>query len=211
MHFARCFRSATVFLVLVTLIPVFHASAESQPAIHRFALEEGKFVLDGKPFRIISGEMHYPPIPRAYWRERFRMAKALGLNAVTTYVFWNVHEPHPGVYDFSGNNHVAEFVREAQQEGLYVVLRPGPYVCAEWDSEATLRGCSRIIRWWYAAAIPNMLRRWIAGSRAWARSWHRSKLETGAQFCWFKWRTNTDRLAKTTRTSSSCGNHCSAV
>ena len=61
------------------------------------------------------------------------MAKAMGLNTITTYVFWNVHEPQPGVYDFSGNNDVAEFIREAQQEGLYVILRPGPYVCAEWE------------------------------------------------------------------------------
>jgi beta-galactosidase len=61
------------------------------------------------------------------------MAKAMGLNTITTYVFWNEHETRPGVYDFSGNNDVAEFVREAQQEGLYVVLRPGPYVCAEWE------------------------------------------------------------------------------
>jgi beta-galactosidase len=61
------------------------------------------------------------------------MAKAMGLNTITTYVFWNEHEPRPGVYDFSGNNNVAEFVREAQQEGLYVILRPGPYVCAEWE------------------------------------------------------------------------------
>ncbi len=61
------------------------------------------------------------------------MAKAMGLNAVTTYVFWNAHEPRPGVYDFSGNLDVAEFIREAQQEGLYVILRPGPYACAEWE------------------------------------------------------------------------------
>ena len=77
--------------------------------------------------------MHYPRIPREYWRARLRMARAMGLNAITTYVFWNVHEPRPGVYDFSGNNDVAEFIREAQQEGLYVILRPGPYVCAEWE------------------------------------------------------------------------------
>ena len=77
--------------------------------------------------------MHYARIPRAYWRDRLRMAKAMGLNTITTYVFWNVHEPRPGVYDFSGNNDVAEFIREAQQEGLYVILRPGPYACAEWE------------------------------------------------------------------------------
>src|SRR5580698_8731032 len=96
-------------------------------------VEQGHFLLDGKPFRVISGEMHYPRIPREYWRARLRMARAMGLNAITTYVFWNEHEPTPGVYDFSGNNDVAEFIREAQQEGLYVILRPGPYVCAEWE------------------------------------------------------------------------------
>ena len=90
-------------------------------------------MLDGKPFQIISGEMHYPRIPRAYWRARFRMAKAMGLNTVTAYVFWNEHEQSPGVFDFSGQRDVAEFIREAQSEGLYVILRPGPYVCAEWE------------------------------------------------------------------------------
>lgn len=100
---------------------------------HRFMVKDGHFELDGKVFQIISGEMHYPRIPRAYWRERFRMAKAMGLNTITTYLFWNAHELQPGTYDFSGNNDVAEFIREAQQEGLYVVLRPGPYVCAEWE------------------------------------------------------------------------------
>ena len=100
---------------------------------HTFRVEAGQFTLDGKPFRVISGEMHYPRIPREYWRARLKMARAMGLNAITTYVFWNEHEPAPGVYDFSGNNDVAEFVREAQQEGLWVILRPGPYVCAEWE------------------------------------------------------------------------------
>lgn len=77
--------------------------------------------------------MHYPRIPRAYWRQRFRMARAMGLNTVTAYVFWNEHEIKPGVYDFSGQRDIAEFIREAQSEGLYVILRPGPYVCAEWE------------------------------------------------------------------------------
>ncbi len=98
-----------------------------------FSIHDGQFLLNGKPFQIISGEMHYARIPRAYWRDRFRLAKAMGLNTVTTYVFWNVHEPRPGAYDFSGNYDVAEFIREAQQEGLYVILRPGPYACAEWE------------------------------------------------------------------------------
>ena len=124
------FPAAILCLLLSFLMPpIRRASAET----HTFKVENGKFTLDGKPFQVISGEMHYARIPRAYWRDRLRMAKAMGLNTITTYVFWNVHEPKPGVYDFSGNYDVAEFVREAQQEGLYVILRPGPYACAEWE------------------------------------------------------------------------------
>ena len=103
------------------------------PSGHTFGVQGDHFALDGKPFQIISGEMHYARVPRAYWRQRLRMAKAMGLNTITTYVFWNVHERQPGVYDFSGQYDVAEFIREAQQEGLYVILRPGPYACAEWE------------------------------------------------------------------------------
>ena len=123
--------------------PAAFAQAGAQPAPaaevrpdgkpHTFVAGRGEFLLDGKPFRIVSGEMHYPRIPREYWRARLKMARAMGLNAITTYVFWNLHEPTPGTYDFSGNNDVAEFIREAQQEGLWVILRPGPYVCAEWE------------------------------------------------------------------------------
>jgi beta-galactosidase len=109
------------------------AQTPAREGEHTFTVVGDHFALDGTPFRVISGEMHYPRIPRAYWRARLRMAKAMGLNTITTYVFWNEHETRPGVYDFSGNNDVAEFVREAQEEGLYVVLRPGTYVCAEWE------------------------------------------------------------------------------
>jgi beta-galactosidase len=101
--------------------------------VHSIRVEGGQFMLDGKPLQIISGEMHYARIPRAYWRDRLRKARAMGLNSITTYVFWNLHEPKVGVYDFSGQLDVAEFIREAQQEGLHVILRPGPYVCSEWD------------------------------------------------------------------------------
>jgi beta-galactosidase len=109
------------------------AAPASNAAPHTFRVENGKFALDGKPFQIISGEMHSPRIPRAYWRARLRMAKAMGLNTVTAYAFWNEHETQPGVFDFTGQHDVAEFIREAQSEGLYVILRPGPYVCAEWE------------------------------------------------------------------------------
>ncbi|ACO31564.1 glycosyl hydrolase, family 35 [Acidobacterium capsulatum ATCC 51196] len=98
-----------------------------------FRVENGKFVLDGQPFQIISGEMHYERIPRAYWKARLQMAKAMGLNTIATYVFWNLHEPEPGKFDFSGNADLAQFIRDAQQTGLKVLLRAGPYSCAEWE------------------------------------------------------------------------------
>ena len=72
-------------------------------------------------------------IPRPYWEHRIQMCKALGMNAVCIYIFWNIHEQQEGVFDFSGNNDVAEFCRLAQKNGLYVIVRPGPYVCAEWE------------------------------------------------------------------------------
>ncbi len=96
-------------------------------------IQGNQFVLRGKPFQILSGELEYTRIPQADWRDRLNKVKAMGLNTITVYVFWNAHEKTPGVYDFSGQDDVAEYVREAQQAGLWVVLRPGPYVCAEWD------------------------------------------------------------------------------
>jgi beta-galactosidase len=102
-------------------------------AQHTFALSDTAFLLDSKPFVIISGEMHYPRVPREAWRARMKMAKAMGLNTIGTYVFWNVHEPQKGVFDFSGNNDVREFVNIAREEGLWVILRPSPYICAEWE------------------------------------------------------------------------------
>jgi beta-galactosidase len=107
------------------------AAARNAPV--KVTITGPQFVVDGKPLQIISGEMHYPRVPREYWRDRMKKARAMGLNAIATYIFWNLHEPKPGVFDFSGQNDVAAFVRTAQEEGLYVLLRPGPYVCSEWD------------------------------------------------------------------------------
>jgi beta-galactosidase len=108
-------------------------AVNAQNTTHTFALGDSTFLLDGKPLQMISGEMHYTRIPREYWRERMKMAKAMGLNTIGTYVFWNAHEMVQGKYDFTGNNDIAEFVRIAKEEGLWVVLRPSPYVCAEWE------------------------------------------------------------------------------
>lgn len=98
-----------------------------------FEIKDGEFLKDGKPVYLIGGELHYSRIPKEYWRHRIQMAKAMGVNAVSTYVFWNSHESEPDKWDFSGNNDIAEFIRIAGEEGLMVLLRPGPYVCAEWD------------------------------------------------------------------------------
>lgn len=98
-----------------------------------FAIVGDHFELNGKPIEVLSGEMHYARIPREYWKARMEMTKAMGLNTIATYVFWNVHEPRPGVYDFSGNYDLAAFIRLAQEEHLNVLLRAGPYSCAEWE------------------------------------------------------------------------------
>ena len=101
---------------------------------HVFSFGKERFLLDGKPFRIISGEMHPARIPREYWRHRIQMAKAMGCNTIAVYVFWNYLESSPGVFDFrTGNRDVAAFIRMCKEEGMWVLLRPGPYVCGEWD------------------------------------------------------------------------------
>lgn len=102
-------------------------------APHTFTVQGEHFMLDGKPFVIRSGEMHYPRIPHQYWRSRLKMAKAMGLNTICTYVFWNGHEPTPGKWNFGGDYDLGKFVKTAQEEGLFVIVRPGPYICTEWD------------------------------------------------------------------------------
>ncbi len=98
-----------------------------------FAVGDKTFLLNGQPFVVKAAEVHYPRIPRPYWEHRIKMCKALGMNAVCIYIFWNIHEQQEGVFDFSGQNDVAEFCRLAQKNGMYVIVRPGPYVCAEWE------------------------------------------------------------------------------
>ncbi|SDT55047.1 beta-galactosidase [Mucilaginibacter mallensis] len=120
------------FLPLLLAV-LFINVCSAQKIKHTFTLGDSAFLLDGKPLQIISGEMHCTRIPREYWRARMKMAKAMGLNTIGTYVFWNAQEPEPGKFDFSGNNDIAEFIRIAKEEGLWVVLRPSPYVCAEWE------------------------------------------------------------------------------
>ena len=98
-----------------------------------FTVGNKTFLLNGEPFVVKAAEVHYPRIPQAYWDHRIKMCKALGMNTLCIYVFWNIHEQREGQFDFTGNNDVAEFCRLAQKNGMYVIVRPGPYVCAEWE------------------------------------------------------------------------------
>ncbi|MGE5349184.1 MAG: beta-galactosidase [Actinomycetota bacterium] len=99
-----------------------------------FVLGTGDFLLNGKPFQIISGEIHPARVPAEYWRHRIEMAKAMGCNTVSAYLFWNHHESTEGIYDFrTGNRNISRFITIAAEEGMWVIIRPGPYVCAEWE------------------------------------------------------------------------------
>lgn len=98
-----------------------------------FTVGNKTFLLNGEPFVVKAAEVHYPRIPRPYWEHRIKMCKALGMNTLCIYVFWNIHEQCEGQFDFTDNNDVAEFCRLAQKNGMYVIVRPGPYVCAEWE------------------------------------------------------------------------------
>ncbi|WP_035349831.1 beta-galactosidase [Edaphobacter aggregans] len=113
--------------ILSALLALASLPALAQPhhafSTHVFSTDADHFTLDGKSFKILSGELHYARIPREYWHARLKMARAMGLNTIATYVFWNVHELTPGHFDFTGNNGLAAFIRAAQEEGLYV--KPG--------------------------------------------------------------------------------------
>ena len=102
-------------------------------AAQDFTVGKNTFLLNGKPFVVKAAELHYTRIPRPYWEHRIAMCKALGMNTICMYVFWNIHEQEEGKFDFSGQNDIAEFCRLAQKQGMYVIVRPGPYVCAEWE------------------------------------------------------------------------------
>lgn len=109
------------------------AVVKAAPLQHTFAIGTNDFLLDGQRFEIRCGEVHAARVPREYWRHRLQMAKAMGLNTVCAYLFWNQIEPQARKFDWSGQADVAEFCRIAQEEKLWVILRPGPYACAEWE------------------------------------------------------------------------------
>ena len=121
--------------VMLAMVPTTMSAATKSKAAKpgTFTVGNGTFLLNGEPFIVKAAEVHYPRIPRPYWEHRIQMCKALGMNAVCIYIFWNIHEQQEGVFDFTDNNDVEEFCRLAQKNGMYVIVRPGPYVCAEWE------------------------------------------------------------------------------
>ncbi|RZL36895.1 MAG: beta-galactosidase [Rubrivivax sp.] len=110
--------------------PAGHAAGA---ATARFAIGENDFLLDGQPLQIRCGEMHFARVPREYWRHRLQAVKAMGMNTVCAYLFWNYHEWREGEFRWEGQRDAVEFCKAAQAEGLWVILRPGPYACAEWE------------------------------------------------------------------------------
>ncbi len=125
--------SSALAAVCFAFLLFLSARTNGAPVRHTFVIGTNDFLLDGRRFQIRCGEIHAARVPRPYWRQRLQMAKAMGLNTVCAYLFWNQIEPEPGKFDWHGQADMAAFCRLAQQEGLWVILRPGPYACAEWD------------------------------------------------------------------------------
>lgn len=122
---------------------VYRSRASEKPRNHVYSSGSGsaslttlgrEFRLDGKPFRILSGAIHYFRVLPDYWHDRLWKLKGMGLNTVETYVAWNIHESEPGKFDFkTGMRDITKFIKTAQSLGLHVIVRPGPFICAEWD------------------------------------------------------------------------------
>ena len=126
----KIWRALTVFSALCAYLAT---PVQAQQKNLSFQVGEGSFILNGEPFLIKAAELHYPRIPKEYWDQRIKMSKALGMNTVCLYTFWNAHEPIEGEFDFTGQSNIREFILLCQDNGLNVILRPGPYVCAEWE------------------------------------------------------------------------------
>jgi beta-galactosidase len=100
----------------------------------RFAIGDTDFLLDGEPHRILSGAIHYFRVHPDLWADRIRKAKLMGLNTIETYVAWNAHAPSPGVFDLTGGLDLGRFLDLVAAEGMHAIVRPGPYICAEWTN-----------------------------------------------------------------------------
>ncbi|WP_439692380.1 glycoside hydrolase family 35 protein [Curtobacterium sp. SP.BCo] len=100
----------------------------------RFAIGDTDFLLDGEPHRILSGAIHYFRVHPDLWADRIRKAKLMGLNTIETYVAWNAHAPAPDVFDLTGGLDLGRFLDLVHAEGMHAIVRPGPYICAEWTN-----------------------------------------------------------------------------
>ncbi len=118
-----------MLLCLAGLVP----AMATEPAAGSFEAGKGTFLLNGEPYVVKAAELHYPRIPEPYWDQRIKQCKALGMNTICLYVFWNSHEPREDKFDFTGQNDLRKFVELCRDNGMNVILRPGPYVCAEWE------------------------------------------------------------------------------
>ncbi len=98
-----------------------------------FEIQGNRFYLDGNPFTVYAGAIHYFRTLPEYWRDRLTKLKLAGFNTVETYICWNIHEPEKGSFDFSGRYDFEKFLSIADELGLYAIVRPSPYICAEWD------------------------------------------------------------------------------
>lgn len=123
----------TAIWLTALLLFAFSGCNQKPAGEHTFAIGNKTFLLNGKPFVIKAAEIHYTRIPAEYWEHRIQLCKALGMNTICIYAFWNIHEQKPGEFDFSGQNDIAAFCRLAQKYDMYIMLRPGPYVCSEWE------------------------------------------------------------------------------
>ncbi|XP_043937104.1 beta-galactosidase-1-like protein 2 isoform X1 [Protopterus annectens] len=128
---------ALVLIILVLVLYRINWSGLTPAKMSRRNLglqaESEDFTLEGEKFRIFGGSLHYFRVPKLYWRDRMLKMKACGLNTLTTYVAWNLHEPQRGHFDFTDNLDIVEFIKVAEEVGLWVLLRPGPYICSEWE------------------------------------------------------------------------------
>ena len=107
---------------------------EQKASVSTFTIGETDFLLDGHPHRILSGALHYFRVHPDDWADRIRKARLLGLNTIETYVAWNAHEPARGAWDATGANDLGRFLDLVAAEGLHAIVRPWPYICAEWHN-----------------------------------------------------------------------------
>ncbi|PWI19017.1 glycosyl hydrolase [Streptomyces sp. Act143] len=135
-----------------------------------FAVGDDDFLLDGRPVRLLSGALHYFRVHEAQWGHRLAMLRAMGLNCVETYVPWNLHEPRPGVY--ADAEALGRFLDAARAAGLWAIVRPGPYICAEWENGGLphwLEGRARTsdavylgqVERWFGRLLPQIVARQI--------------------------------------------------